>query len=171
MTIISQKTPLAPCNLVLQQRQHFLSNLSARIPITPKHQGTHEVRDEVLSIVGAQMMETMQVSNAWSARHRVSLGVSWLEHRISFWTSHRHNLFPNSVWLVSYRFSGWKHKAHWRGGKYWKLTTQSLSDPISHLLRIRPFVTKTENFPDYIQGSLLNDYKQQGVCDFMKTFI
>ena len=58
MTIISHENPLAAWSLFLFQRQELLNNHLARVPITPNHQGTHEMGDEVLSIVGAQGMDT-----------------------------------------------------------------------------------------------------------------
>ena len=54
MPITSEETPLAAWSLLLSQRQRFLDNHSARVPVTPNQQGTHDVRDEVLSSVGAQ---------------------------------------------------------------------------------------------------------------------
>ena len=54
MTISSQEIPLAAWSLLLSQRQQFLKNHPARFPVTPKQQGTHEMRDEVFSSVGAQ---------------------------------------------------------------------------------------------------------------------
>ena len=58
MTISSQKNHLAAWSLVLSQRQQFLNNHLARIPGNPNQQGRHELRDEVLSSVGAQDMDT-----------------------------------------------------------------------------------------------------------------
>ena len=54
MTIISQETPLAASSLLLSQKQQFLNNHLARVLVTRNQQGTHELRDEVLSSVGAQ---------------------------------------------------------------------------------------------------------------------
>ena len=53
MTISSQKIPLAAWSFLLSQRQQFWNNHLARVPVTPNQQGTHEMRDEVLSSVGA----------------------------------------------------------------------------------------------------------------------
>ena len=50
----AQEIPLAAWSLLLSQRQQFLNNHLARVPVTPNQQGTHEMRDEVLSSVGAQ---------------------------------------------------------------------------------------------------------------------
>ena len=64
-TMGSQGIPLAAWNLLLSQRQEFSNNHLARVPVTPNEQGTHEMRDEVLSSVGAQDMDTIgyQVSD------------------------------------------------------------------------------------------------------------
>ena len=58
MTICSQVIPLAAWSLLLSQRQQFLKNHLARVPVTVYQQGTHEMSDEVISSVGAQNMET-----------------------------------------------------------------------------------------------------------------
>ena len=54
MTKSSQKTPLAAWSLLLSQKKQFSNNHLARVPVTPNQQGTREMRDEVLSSVGAQ---------------------------------------------------------------------------------------------------------------------
>ena len=54
MTISSQEFPLAAWSFLLSQRQQFLDNHLAGVPVTPSHQRTQEMRDEVLSSVGAQ---------------------------------------------------------------------------------------------------------------------
>ena len=54
MTKSSQENPLAAWSLLLSQKQQFFNNHLARVPVTPNQQGTHEMRDEALSRVGAQ---------------------------------------------------------------------------------------------------------------------
>ena len=54
VTIISQENPLAAWSLLLSQRQLFLNNHLARVPVTLNRQRTHEKRDEVFPSVGAQ---------------------------------------------------------------------------------------------------------------------
>ena len=54
MTISSHEIPLAAWSLLLSEIQQFLNNHLAQVPVTPNQQGTHEMRDEVLSSVGAQ---------------------------------------------------------------------------------------------------------------------
>ena len=46
--------------LVLSQRQEFLNNHLARVPVTPNQQGTHEMRDDILSSVGAEDLNTSE---------------------------------------------------------------------------------------------------------------
>ena len=58
ITISSQEIPLAAWQLLLAQKQDFLNNHLARVPITPNQEGTMEMRDEVLASVGAQDLDT-----------------------------------------------------------------------------------------------------------------
>ena len=44
--------------MLLSQRQDFLDNHLPRLPLTENQEGTMEVRDEVLSSVGAQDLDT-----------------------------------------------------------------------------------------------------------------
>ena len=57
-TIILQEKPLAAWQLLFSQRQDFLDNHLPRVPITQNQEGTMEMRDEVLSSVGAQDLDT-----------------------------------------------------------------------------------------------------------------
>ena len=57
-TISSQEIPLAAWHSLLSQRSDFLDNHLSRVPITPNQEGTIEMRDEVLSSVGAQDLDT-----------------------------------------------------------------------------------------------------------------
>ena len=58
MTISSQEIPLAAWSVLMCQSQQFLNNHLVRVAVTPNQQGTHEMREEVLSSVGAQDMDT-----------------------------------------------------------------------------------------------------------------
>ena len=58
ITISSQEIPLAAWQSLLSQKQDFLNNHLAQVPNTPNQQGTMEMRDEVLSSVGAQDLDT-----------------------------------------------------------------------------------------------------------------
>ena len=57
-TTRSQEILLAAWILLLSQRQKFLNNHLARVTITPKQEGTMEMRDEVLSSVNAHDLDT-----------------------------------------------------------------------------------------------------------------
>ena len=58
IAISSQEIPIGAWQLLLSQRQDFLNNHLARFPITPNQEGTIEMREEVLSSVGAQGLDT-----------------------------------------------------------------------------------------------------------------
>ena len=58
LTLSSQEIPLAAWQLLLSQRQDFLDNHLPRLPVTENQEGTMEMRDEVLSSVGAQDLDT-----------------------------------------------------------------------------------------------------------------
>ena len=58
ITMSSQEIPLAAWKLLFSQRQDFLNNHLARVPITPNQEGTIELREEVLSRVGAQDLDS-----------------------------------------------------------------------------------------------------------------
>ena len=57
-TTSSQEIPLIAWQLLLSQRQDFLNNHLPGVPITPNQKGTIEMREEVLSSVGAQDLDT-----------------------------------------------------------------------------------------------------------------
>ena len=58
LTMSSQEIHLAAWQLLSSQRQDFLNNHLPRVPITQNQEGTMEMRDEVLSNVGAQELDT-----------------------------------------------------------------------------------------------------------------
>ena len=53
-----QEIPLGAWQLQLSQRQNFMDNHLPRVPITQNQEETMETRDEVLSSVGAQDLDT-----------------------------------------------------------------------------------------------------------------
>ena len=58
ITISSQEIRLSAWHLLLSQRQDFLDNHLPRLPVTENQEGTMEMKDEVLSSVGAQYLDT-----------------------------------------------------------------------------------------------------------------
>ena len=57
-TTSSQESRLPAWTLLLSQKQEFLNNHLAQIPVTPKEQGTIEMREEVLASAGALDVDT-----------------------------------------------------------------------------------------------------------------
>ena len=97
ITISSQEKLLTAWQLLLSQRQDFLNNHLARVPITTNQEGTMEMSEEVLSSVGAQDLDTSSYQVSDLQRHRVQLGVFTVGHGFSIQTRHRHPLFSNSI--------------------------------------------------------------------------
>ena len=58
MTKISHEILMATWSLLESQKQDFLSNHLAKVPLTPNQEGTMGKRDEVLSSVSAQDVDT-----------------------------------------------------------------------------------------------------------------
>ena len=58
VTIGSQESVLVASRLLMFQRQDFLSNHLARVPVNSYQEGTMELKDEVLSSVGSRNMNT-----------------------------------------------------------------------------------------------------------------
>ena len=57
-TISSLEIPLVAWSLLQSQRQEYLNNHLPRVPIAPNQKGRIEMREEVLSSVGAQDTDT-----------------------------------------------------------------------------------------------------------------
>ena len=57
-TVDSQEIPSAAWSLLLSQRRDILNDNPARVPVTCNQKATMEMRDKVLSSVGAQDMDT-----------------------------------------------------------------------------------------------------------------
>ena len=58
LTISSLEIPLAAWSLLLSQRQEILNNHLPLVPITANQHGTFEIREKILSSVGAQNKDT-----------------------------------------------------------------------------------------------------------------
>ena len=71
--VSSQDVTLAAWQLRLSQRQDFLDNHLPRVPITQNQEGTTEMRDEVLSSVGAQDLDT----NRYHVSYFEDIEFSW----------------------------------------------------------------------------------------------
>ena len=97
ITISSQEIPLAAWQLLLSQIHDFLNNHLARVPITPNQEGTMEMREEALSSVGAQDLDT----SSYQVSDLEDIGFNWEDSQLdidcSVQTRHRHPLFSNNL--------------------------------------------------------------------------
>ena len=78
ITISSQEKPLAAWQLLLSQRQDFLNNHLTRVPITLNQEGTIEMREEVLSSVGAQDMD----SSSYQVSDLEDIEFNWVDSQL-----------------------------------------------------------------------------------------
>ena len=81
VTICSQEYPLAAWSLLLSQREQFLNNYLARVPVTRNQKGTHEMRDEVILSVVAQEMDTSGTRSPlliWTMLNSTWKTISWM---------------------------------------------------------------------------------------------
>ena len=103
--------------IALVSKTRFLNNHSARVPITSNQEGTMEMRDEVLSSVGAQDLDTSsyQVSNL------EDIEVNWENSQLELDAVFRPGidtpLFSNYIWrfIVGWWISSKPHCVGWRG--------------------------------------------------------
>ena len=97
ITISSQEIPLAAWQLLLSQIHDFLNNHLARVPIAPNQEGTMELREEALSSVGAQDLDT----SSYQVSDLEDIGFNWEDSQLdidcSVQTRHRHPLFSNNL--------------------------------------------------------------------------
>ena len=163
LTINSQEIPLAAWSLLLSQRQQFLNNHPARVPVTRNQQGTHEMRGDVFSSVGAQ--EDLDASG-----YQVS--VAHLDHVEFYWKNDQlvvdavfrpgsdtpfsptafHDLEMGVSAENTILFDNEEDKEN---------SPPTTTTPVSErptrppaLLRSRPFGTRIENVPEYIYRNL-----------------
>ena len=73
LTINPREISLAAWHFLLSQRQDFLDNRLPRVPITRNQEGTMETRDEVLSSVGAQDLDT----SSYQVSDREDIEFNW----------------------------------------------------------------------------------------------
>ena len=162
-TISSPETPLAPWSLLLSQIQQFLNNHLERFPVTPNQQGTHELRDEVLSSVGVQ--EGLDTSG-----YRVS--AADLDNVEFYWETDQLGVDGNFRPSIDTPFSPTAFGDLEMDGSAEKPilfdeeegkenSPPPPTTPVSGrprqtpaLLRSRPFGTRIENVPDYVYRNL-----------------
>ena len=157
ITISSQKIPLAAWQLLLFQRQDFLNNHLARVSITPKQEGTIERRDEVLSSVGAQYVDT----NSYQASDLEDIEFNWEDSQLDMDAVFRPGIdspfSPTTFDNLSMRGSVENpivldEEQDNEKSPPAPTTPESAEPP--RLQRNRPFGTRIENVPDYVYRNL-----------------
>ena len=162
MTISSQVILLAAERLLLSQKRNFSNNHPARVPVTPNQQGMMGMRDEVLSGVGAQDMDT--------SGYRVSADLDDVEF---YWENDQLDVdavfrqwigtpFSRSTFNI-FEISSMGENPILIGEEQDKerFPPPHRLTPVSErpteipvLRRSRPFGTRCENVPDYVDRKL-----------------
>ena len=161
LTISSQEIPLAAWQLLLSQRQEFLNNHLSRVPITQNQEGTMEMRDEVLSSVVAQDLDT----SSYQVSDLEDIELNWQNGQLDLDAVFRPGIdttFSPAVFVDLLMGDGSAENPIVLDEEEDKensapTTTTPVSErPTEHprLLRSRPFGTRIENVPDYVYRSL-----------------
>ena len=157
LTISSLEIPLAAWSLLLSQRQEFLSNHLPRVPITPNQQGTFEMREEVLSSVGAQDTDT----SGYELSDLEDIEFSWEDPAVDMDSVYRPGIdttFSPSI-FDDFQMEGSTatnpiivDDEEDKENSAPTTTTPESERPTEppRLLRSRPFGTRLENVPDSV---------------------
>ena len=161
LTISSLEIPLAAWSLLLSQRQEFLSNHLPRVPITPNQQGTFEMREEVLSSVGAQDTDT----SGYELSDLEDIEFSWEDPAVDMDSVYRPGIdtpFSPSI-FDDFQMEGSTatnpiivDDEEDKENSAPTTTTPESERPTEppRLLRSRPFGTRLENVPDSVYRTL-----------------
>ena len=162
LTISSLEIPLAAWSLLLSQKQEFLDNHLSRVPITPNQQGTFEMREEVLSSVGAQDTDT----SGYELSDLEHIEFSWEDPAVNMDSVYRPGIdtpFPSSIFddfqmegstaanpIIADDEEGKENPAP-------TTTTPESERPTEppRLLKSRPFGTRLENVPESVYRTLV----------------
>ena len=161
LTISSLEFPLSAWSLLLSQRQEFLSNHLPRVPITPNQQGTLEMREEVLSSVGAQDTDT----SGYELSDLEDIEFSWEDPAVDMDSVYRPGIdtpFSPSI-FDDFQTQGSTatnpiivDDEEDKENSAPTTTTPESERPTEppRLLRSRPFGTRLENVPDSVYRTL-----------------
>ena len=161
LTISSLGIPLAVWSLLLSQRQEFLNNRLLQVPITPNQQGTFEMREEVLSTVGAQDTDT----RGYELSDVEDIEFSWEDPAVDMDSVYRPGIdtpFSSTI------FDDFQMEGSTAANPIIvddeedkENSAPTTSTPESErptepprLLRSRPFGTRLENVPEYVYRTL-----------------
>ena len=162
MKVSSLENPLAAWSLLLSQRQQFLNNHLGRVPVTPNPQGTHELRDEVLSSVGAQ--ECLDTSRYQVSAHLDDVEFYWEKDQLDVDAVLRPGIdtpfSPTALDDLEMGGSA-ENLIQLKEEEDKEDSPPTTITPVSRrpkqppaLLRSRPFGTRIENVPDFVNGIL-----------------
>ena len=163
ITISSLEIPLAAWSLLLSQRQKFLDNDLPRVPITPNQQGTFEMREEVLSSVGAQDTDT----SGYELSDLEDIEFSWEDPAVDVDSVYRPGIdttFSLSI-FDDFQMEGSTaanpiivddEEDNKNSAPTTRTTTPESERPTEppRLLRSRPFGTRLENVPESVYRTL-----------------
>ena len=161
LTISSLEIPLAAWSLLLSQRQEFLNNHLPRVPITPNQQETFEMREEVLSSVGAQDTDT----SGYELSDLEDIEFSWEDPAVDMDSVYRPGIdtpFSPSI-FDDFQMEGSTatnpiivDDEEDKENSAPTTTTPESERPTEppRLLRSRPFGTRLENVPDSVYRTL-----------------
>ena len=161
ITISSQEIPLAAWQ-DLSQRQHFLNNHLARVPITPNQEGTMEMREEILSSVGAQDLDT----SSYQVSDLEDIEFNWEDSQLDMDAVFRPGMYtPFSPTTLDDLLMGdgsvenpiVLHEEQDKENAPHPTTPESVrpTEP-PRLQRSRPFGARMENVPDYVFRNLFH---------------
>ena len=162
ITISSQEIPLAAWKLLLSQRQDFLNNHLAQVPITPNQEGTMEMRDEVLSSVGAQDLDT----SSYQVSDLEDIELNWENSQLEMdavFRPGKDTPFSPTTFGDLLMGDGLVENPIVLDEEEDKENAPPPSTPESvrpteppRLRRSRAFGPRTENVPDYVYGNLFH---------------
>ena len=159
ITISSQEIPLAAWQLLLSQRQEFLINHLPRFPITPNQEGTMEMREEVLSSVGAQDLDT----SSYQVSDLEDIEFNWENDQLDLDAVFRPGIYnpysPTKFDDLSMEGSSVENPIvlDEEEDKENAAPSTPVSEPPTELprfLRSRAFGARMENVPDYVYRNL-----------------
>ena len=158
ITISSQEIPLAAWQLLLSQRQNFLNIHLALVPITSNQEGTMEMRDEVLSSVGAQDLDT----SSYQVSDLEDIEFNWENDQLDLDAVFRPGIdtpFSPTVFDDLLMGDGSVENPIVLDDE--EEDKENVTTPVSErptepprLLRSRAFGTRIENVPDYVYRNL-----------------
>ena len=157
LTISSLEIPQAAWSLLLSQSQEFLNNHLPRVPFTPNKQGTFEMREEVLSSVGAQDTDT----RGYELSDLEDIEFSWEDPAVDMDSVYRPGIdtsFSTSI-FDNFQMDGLttanpiivddeEDKENSAPTTSTPETERPTEPP--RLLRSRPFGTRMKNVPEYL---------------------